>query len=295
VARSSPQTVRLVSIVQLLAAAPDEAFRLSDISRRLRLDKATVLPMLSALVDAGWLSRRPDTKEYILGPALVGIGNAAARRFPGSATLRSSLLALAETWGLNFLAFAEDAGYATLVDHVWDMRVTLQNRLPPLHIGQRLPIRAPFGAVFAAYGGAAATDRWLADVPENQQPGLRDGLARLRAEGFGVELITPGMEKVGSEDQQPEQLLAHVLDTAVAEPAALTPIIEPDRGYHVSTAITPVLTERGQAALTLVASGFPEITLGRRLLDLGEDMRSRAAVIAGELRAQPEVRQTTAS
>jgi DNA-binding IclR family transcriptional regulator len=293
VPRSSPQTVRLVAVVQLLASEPDEAFRLSDISRRLRLDKATVLPMLSALVDAGWLARRGDTKAYVLGPALVGIGNAAARRFPGSASVRSSLLGLAETWGLSFLAFAEDVGYATLVDHVWDMRITLQHQVPPLHIGQRLPIRAPFGATFAAYGGEAATERWLADVPETQRPRLREGLDRLREEGFGVELRTPGQD--GLMDQPPEQLLAQVLDTAITEPAALTPVLDPDREYAVSTAVAPVVPDGRRAALTLVASGFPERMSGRQLLDLGDDMRRRAATIASELRAQPEVRHTTAS
>lgn len=291
--RSSPQTVRLVSIVQLLASEPDEAFRLSDISRRLGLDKATVLPMLSALVDAGWLARRGDTKAYVLGPALVGIGNAAARRFPGSASVRSVLLALAETWGLSFLAFTEDAGYATLVDHVWDMRITLQHQVPPLHIGQRFPIRAPFGATFAAYGGEGATERWLADVPESQRPRLREGLDRLREEGFGVELRTPGQDDLM--DQPPEQLLAQVLDTAVTEPAALTPVLEPEREYPVSTAVAPVVPDGRRVALTLVASGFPERMSGRRLLDLGDDMRQRAATIAAELRAQVDVRRTTAS
>jgi DNA-binding IclR family transcriptional regulator len=293
VPRSSPQTVRLVSIVQLLASEPDEAFRLSDISRRLRLDKATVLPMLSALVDAGWLVRRADTKAYVLGPAMVGIGNAAARRFPGSASVRSGLLALAEKWGLSFLAFTEDAGYATLVDHVWDMRITLQHQVPPLHIGQRLPIRAPFGATFAAYGGDAATERWLAHVPEGQRPRLREGLERLRDEGFGVELRTPGQD--GLTDQPPEELLAQVLDTAVTEPAALTPVLQPEREYAVSTAVAPVVPDGRRAALTLVASGFPERISGRQLLDLGEDMRRRAATIASELRAQRAMPETTAS
>jgi DNA-binding IclR family transcriptional regulator len=293
VPRSSPQTVRLVAVVQLLASEPDESFRLSDISRRLRLDKATVLPMLSALVDSGWLARRGDTKAYVLGPALVGIGNAAARRFPGSASVRSTLLALAETWGLSFLAFSEDAGYATLVDHVWDMRMTLQHQVPPLHIGQRLPIRAPFGATFAAYGGEAATERWLADVPEPHRPRLREGLDRLREEGFGVELRTPGQD--GPTDQSPEQFLAQVLDTAVTEPAALTPVLDPEREYAVSTAVAPVVPDGQRAALTLVASGFPERMSGRRLLDLGEDMRRRANTIAVELGAQPELRHPTAS
>jgi hypothetical protein len=207
--------------------------------------------------------------------------------------VRSGLLALAETWGLSFLAFTEDAGYATLVDHVWDMRITLQHQVPPLHIGQRLPIRAPFGATFAAYGGEAAIERWLADVPESHRPRLREGLDRLRDEGFGVELRTPGQD--GLTDQPPEELLAQVLDTAVTEPAALTPVLDAEREYAVSTAVAPVVPDGRRVALTLVASGFPERISGQQLLDLGEDMRRRAATIAGELRAQMAVRQPSAS
>jgi hypothetical protein len=176
------------------------------------------------------------------------------------------------------------------------MRITLQHQVPPLHIGQRLPIRAPFGATFAAYGGDAAIERWLADVPEDQRPRLREGLDRLRAEGFGVELRTPGQHELA--DQPPEQLLAQVLDSAVTEPAALTPVLHPDQEYAVSTAVAPVAPvapDGRRVALTLVASGFPERMSGRRLIELGEDMRRRAATIAGELRAQMDVRQTTAS
>jgi DNA-binding IclR family transcriptional regulator len=74
----------------------------------------------------------------------------------------------------------------------------------------------------------------------------------------------------------------------------LTPVLDPDREYAVSTAVAPVSPDGRRVALTLVASGFPERMAGRRLIELGEDMRRRAATIAGELRAQMDVR-TTAS
>ena len=283
--RSSPQTLRLISIVRLLASSPDETFRLSDIARRLHLDKATALPMLSALVEAGWLARRPDTKEYTLGPALVGIGAAAARRFPGSGEIRSALLALAERWGLSFLAFTEDGGYATLLDNVWDVRATLHS-VPPLSIGQRVPIRPPFGAVFAAYGGPGASDRWLAEVPEAQRESYRLGLERFREQSFSVELRTVTADVIPTELDESDQLLAEIINTAVTEPGILTPPLHANVDYPVATAVAPVLRPDGSVAVALVATGFADLISGTRLLEIRDDMVRRAGAVADALRAQ---------
>src|SRR2546422_354077 len=64
-ARPSPQTDRLISVVDLLASRPGEGLTLSDIARRLGLSPVTCHPMLASLLGAGWLVRHPTRKTWL--------------------------------------------------------------------------------------------------------------------------------------------------------------------------------------------------------------------------------------
>ena len=82
-ARSSPQTERLVDTLELLAAVPTEGRTLAEIARHLGVDKATCYPMLTELTKLGWLVRHPRRKTFHLGPSLVTLGRAARTLEPG--------------------------------------------------------------------------------------------------------------------------------------------------------------------------------------------------------------------
>ena len=79
-ARAAPSADRTVALLDFLAAHPDERFGLSDLARRLDINKATAHALTAALTNAGYLLRHPVDKRYSLGPALIAIGNAAASR-----------------------------------------------------------------------------------------------------------------------------------------------------------------------------------------------------------------------
>jgi DNA-binding IclR family transcriptional regulator len=51
VARPSPQTNRVVALVEILAARPNEALTLADVTRRLGVNKSTCYSMLQALTE----------------------------------------------------------------------------------------------------------------------------------------------------------------------------------------------------------------------------------------------------
>src|SRR3954466_15439936 len=189
-ARPSPQTDRVVTVARLLAAHPDEGFTISELARRLRLNKATCYPMVAALADAGWLVRDPTTKAYRLGPELITIGEAAGRSLPAVQLARPAMVELATELGVTCAAFTCDGDVATLADQVWDVRSTVQ----PLRVGLWAPVRAPFGAVFTAWWEEPAIDSWLADIEGRTAPRYRAALAATRARGFVVELRTPSRE-----------------------------------------------------------------------------------------------------
>ena len=73
--RASPQTDRVVAVVELLTAHPGADFTLAELARRLGVSKPTCYPMLAALTRSGWLLRHPTRKTYRLGPALVPAGS----------------------------------------------------------------------------------------------------------------------------------------------------------------------------------------------------------------------------
>src|SRR6185369_17778658 len=77
-ARPAPSVERTVRLLKFLASHPKERFSLSDIARSLEFNKATCHAMLTELVDEGMLIRHPADKTYMLGPALVNLGTAAA-------------------------------------------------------------------------------------------------------------------------------------------------------------------------------------------------------------------------
>src|SRR2546429_7688617 len=82
VARPSPQTDRLITLVDLLTARPHDGLTLSEIARRLGVTPATCHPMLASLTQAGWLMRHPTRRTYRLGPAIIAPRHSAAAGFP---------------------------------------------------------------------------------------------------------------------------------------------------------------------------------------------------------------------
>ncbi|MER3452150.1 MAG: IclR family transcriptional regulator, partial [Acidimicrobiia bacterium] len=157
-ARRAPATERTIAIVEFLASEPERPFSLSELARRLGLNKATAHAVLGALVDAGWLLRHPVDKTYTLGPALVGIGTAAAGRHRTMVEFAEpEMHRLSEELGLQCFASAvvgEEILILARVGATTPLGVTVP-------VGQRLPLVPPLGTVFMAWAPEAEIDAWL--------------------------------------------------------------------------------------------------------------------------------------
>jgi DNA-binding IclR family transcriptional regulator len=252
-ARPSPQTDRVVAVARLLAAHPDEGFTISELARRLRLNKATCYPMVAALADAGWLVRDPTTKAYRLGPELITIGEAAGRSLPAVQLARPAMVELATELGVTCAAFTCDGDVATLADQVWDVRSTVQ----PLRVGLWAPVRAPFGAVFASWSSDSALEPWLSDIDERVVPRYRAAVAAIRARGYVVELRTPSRDSGPSAPGTGS--LAELMPSEVYEGSFLLADLDPKTSYPVSTIEAPVFDGAGNIALGLVLVGVPRV------------------------------------
>jgi DNA-binding IclR family transcriptional regulator len=285
--RPSPQTDRIVALINLLVAHPGEGFTLSEIARRLHVNKATCHPMIGALTLAGFLIRHPTRRTYHLGPALIAAGQTAAAGFPALEVARPVLLEVSEHLGLTCLAVASVGDHLLLVDQVWDPR----REIPLLRVGQELPFRAPWGSIFAAWSPPDAATGWAARAGASVDR-YAEALDAVRQRGYSVELqgapadrlreiVAALADTVAGTDRDAlaERLLREVgseQDTLLSRP-------ERDRCYAVGSVAAPVFDGRRQVVLGLSVVGFTEPVTGAGLAAIGERLLAAAAAITRAL------------
>ena len=186
--RPSPQTDRVVAVVEMLAGSPG-GLNQSEIARRLGITPATCYPALAALERAGWLRRHPTRRTYALGPALIAAGQAAATGVDALEACRSRMVELQRRLGLSVLALVPAVDYASIAHIVADPR----GPASALRVGDQIPFHPPLGATSTAWRSDAAVDRWLdrggVTEPAARQQ-CRDILAFIRQRGYSVELAT---------------------------------------------------------------------------------------------------------
>ena len=183
--RPSPQTDRVVAVVELLAGQ-DEGATMTEIAVALDLSQSTCVHLLAALADAGFVQREPD-RRYFLGPALVRPGRLAAARYPLLAAAREEMAGLSSRFGVTCLAFTRDGDHARLVHHTG-------SGPPPFRLGDTLPLLPPLGILFVAWAPEPELDRWLALDPgmdEARAARYRDWRRVVRRLGFVAQLAPP--------------------------------------------------------------------------------------------------------
>ncbi len=189
----SKPTARTLAIIDLLMANPHRAYGLTDMTRQLKLNKATCHAILSTMKGAGFLNQDPKTKTYRLGPSMAAAGHAAFSQFPSLNYARTELKAIAEELTVNCSAIARsNTNLVTLAHYQHPELIT-----NPLQTGLRLPNMAPLGACFIAWSPASQLQNWIEEAHQSQhcyQENL-DQLLRIRVisiykQGFEVTLKT---------------------------------------------------------------------------------------------------------
>ena len=194
----SKPTARALAILDLLMANPDQAFGLTDMTRRLNLNKATCHAILTTMANYGFLVQDPQSKAYRLGPSIVAAGNAAFAQFPVIEYARPELEKLTADLGMGFGAIGRTQKHIVLL--------SLYGSADPFssgfQLGLRLPNAAPLGASFIAWSPAKQLEKWLADAQamddsfnEQLDQQLRLSVVSIRARGFEVALKTKAEER----------------------------------------------------------------------------------------------------
>jgi DNA-binding IclR family transcriptional regulator len=264
--RPAPGAERTIAVLTFLADHPRGTFTLSELARHLDMNKATCHTVVTTLTDAGYLVRDPGRRTYTLGPALIGLGHAAAAQYDALAFARPEMEALAARLGLECLASVA-AGDEIVV-------LARAGRPAPLGAsaapGQRLPLVPPLGTVFVAWSSPTVIDGWLARLGPDASVDARDrsrrAVAAVRARGYSVGLEADARIKLGQmlatlHDDTPDRSVRQAVEDLVAELGqeeyALVEL-GAARSYPVNHIAAPVFGSGGEVALALTLVGFPD-------------------------------------
>jgi DNA-binding IclR family transcriptional regulator len=281
-ARPALSARRSTEVLNLLAAHPDETFTLSNLARRLEINVSSLHAVLHALGDEGYVRRDPQSMTWSLGPVLVALGEAAARRHPLLELARHELAVLAGSLGVEGLLTAVAGDYLVILESVGratDGRTT---------VGQRVPIVPPVAAVHMAVSAEDVQRGWLASAPARARPALRQLLADVAATGWAARVGTdpqPRLRRALAQRQDhphgpdADDEIADVV-RELADPASVVSSFEPRRRLEIAHLASPVVEPDG-GVLGLYLVGFGAGITGRDATDAAERLVRAARSVTG--------------
>ena len=252
-ARPAPAIGRTIALLNFLAAHPDEAFGLSELARRLDINKATAHAMLLTLTDAGYLLRHPSTKSFTLGPALISVGNAAGgRQLEVVDYARDEMRRLGDDLGVQCVASAAIGEEIVLLARSGDPQPLGLS----VQVGQRLPLVPPLGTVFLAWSGPEEIDRWLRHLGpgagDEQLARYRRAVTAVRRRGYSIGLDTARMHA----GPRPLRDAAVQVVEEVPHDEYILLELERSASYRLSHIAAPVFGPDGRVVLALTLMGF---------------------------------------
>jgi DNA-binding IclR family transcriptional regulator len=293
VTRGTPAAERTVEVLNLLAAHPRRSFGLSEIARRLSMSKGSTHALLTTLEATGYLVRHPADKSYVLGPAVVSLGAAAASAERAALShARPAMTRLSDELGLQCVASAAMGGEIVVLAKTGEpvpLGVSVE-------VGQRLPLVPPLGTVFVAWSAPAEIDAWLrrlgADAAEAELEQYRDAVATVRRRGYSVALEADARARLGralaalGADARADALRRQVLDL-VAELGDEEYILGELSGaarYPANHLAAPVFDADGHVVLALTLVGFTDEFAATGLESLGRRLVHEADTASDALR-----------
>ncbi|MEJ8570600.1 IclR family transcriptional regulator [Microbaculum marinum] len=207
---------RAASILKLLAGEATTGLRLSDISRKAGLGKATTHRLLAALSEAGFAYQSPENRRYFLGYEIIRLGYLATR-YDIAHLARPALLRIArETGDTVFVSVREGLDALCLERQVGGYPI----KTLTLDAGDRRPLGVGAGSlVLLSFLAEDEIDEIIASnaprleqYPNFSPAALRDLTRQTRANGYsfnegrivtamcavGVPLFDPGGRVVAS-------------------------------------------------------------------------------------------------
>lgn len=267
-ARPAPGVDRVTEILDFLADNPRDAFSLSELARRLDLNKASAHATLNALTDRGYLLRHPTRKDYRLGPRLIAVGEAAREQYPLVDFARDELRRLSADLGTECVASAPVGDEMVIVDRAGPVRPIGVS----VAVGFRFPLVPPMGTVFMAWSPPDAIDEWLRrvgpDVGEAELARYRVALAAVRERGYSAGLDADGSRSLA-------EARAGEVDGAEYQLLELGGAEE----YRVTTIGAPVFDADGTVALGVFIVGFRDALTAEQVPDVAERLLKATGAI----------------
>jgi DNA-binding IclR family transcriptional regulator len=263
--RPSHGTGRMVAILNFLAENPREFFSLSEIARQLNLNKATAHGVLNGLAEAGYVFRHPVDKSFSLGPALVGLGQAAVA--PDSKIIAFAypeMVTLAEAIGVECLAGVK------VGDEIVCAATAGTPVMPNIsELGYRTRLFPPHGIVFVAWASEDVIEAYLDNITTpKERAHYRSLLETVRERGYSLAARGQARARLDRalravQDEEITSPVQKTLATLAAELAGdeyQLLNINPRKEYQLQGISAPVFDANDRVRLGLTLRGLPKIT-----------------------------------
>jgi DNA-binding IclR family transcriptional regulator len=183
----SPPTDRVVRVLRLLSERDDGA-SVTEVAEHLELNRATCTSILASLEQWGWVTRlhaaAGASRRFGLGDGLLSIAEVARERLPVLDLAPAVLASLTDETGYRSTLSRSDGHHLTTIAAHGDRARTV----PGSGVGNRMPLRPPFGVVIAAWSSDAERARWFerSDLPADERAQLAQFLDSVRRNGFAA-------------------------------------------------------------------------------------------------------------
>ena len=283
----SQPTARALAILDLLMANPTQAFGLTEMTRRLNLNKATCHAILTTMANYGFLVQHPKTKAYRLGPSIIAAGNAAFAQFPVLEYARPELEKLTQELGIGFGVTGRSKQHMVLLA-LYGSATPLINSF---QLGLRLPNTAPLAACFTAFSPAKHLEAWptraheaRGEYNEKLDQKLRVSVISIRARGYEVTLKTKAEAELTRELGRIHNSwsLTELEDAAnkyqhdLCDEYYHLDRIDPKARYDVATISVPVFVENKLPVMCCVAGSFDKPVTGADVEDIALRIKESA-------------------
>jgi DNA-binding IclR family transcriptional regulator len=258
--RPALAATRALAVLDFLAAHPTDEFTLSDLAGELDINVASAHAVLCVLTEEGYLVRNPRLRTYSLGPSVVALGSGALERHPAIDHARDEARRLSEELdlGVAVTALAGD-------DIVFLARVgEHQAHEIQVHVGQRIPLVPPIGAVFVAW---LDPEPWLSRASD--RVAMEALLDDVRARGWAVAMETDAHRARRGSLAEP------ITDL---DPSEYVGPLAGDRTYDVVMIAAPVFDRRGDSLVSITLLGLESGLTADQVAEYGERVRDAGLV-----------------
>lgn len=261
---STGPNIRVVEVMNFLAAHPTESFTLAEIASELGLSNGSAHRVLTTLAEARYLTRHPRHKTYSLGLVMVAIGQAALTQHADVDAVRQEVTSVADDLKVQCLASAIVSNEMLVVA----CEGTPSNYAPANRVGERWPFVPPLGMSFIAWAEESDREDYLARAPaalsDKAHERLATALALFRERGYSLAGDGPVVRALKRFTSRPvgfqseevywaglTQLVSDISEQEIQ-------LIEPAEaaGKGLSYIAAPVFSPRGHVVYEISITGF---------------------------------------